>query len=388
MADPPRLPKAGAARWLLYAHNRLAVPALLEVFEACAGRPEVEAWLAFEEEPVEAAAPAAFPARRVPVREAAGRRWDLVLAADNQRGERVPDGPRVRLPHGGSYGLHGYGIVSLGRCDLFVATSEAQRVFLERHRHLTGATAPVVVGGHPRLDRLWRGRRERSEVLDGLGLDPARPTVAIASHWTPLGNLRRFGAALPRTILSVLPEANVVQAGHPNIWQRVRYDIADPRATLLSRALGKLRRELRPFDYDGLFRDLEALASAEARFRLLPPDRTFDALAAADVLVTDWSSVTVEFTLFDRPIVLHRPPGFRAFDAGLEAAYLAASDPFSDLAEVGAALREALSAPGAKRPGRTALRDLCLEYRGTAGKRIVEVLLDFSTSRDRGARRV
>lgn len=363
-------------RWLFFAHNRLAEPALAEVLEACRGREEVEPWFTRGE-----AAGAPLPslaAREISIAEASGGRWDAVLATDNQRDERVPPGYRVRIPHGAAYGLHGYGIVSLPLSDLFVAVSEAHRAFLERHRPLARATTEIAVGGHPRLDRLWRERRGREEVLEGLGLDPGRPTVAITSHWTPDGNLRRLGAALARTVLAALPEANVLQTGHPNLWKRVRYDIGDPRAGLGTRLARRLRRELFPFDYDTLFGELGAIAEQNGRFRLLEPERTFEALAAADVLVSDLSSVTVEFTLFDRPIVLFERPGFHPWDPALAAAYRGASHLFHGLEGVGPALVEGLGAPAARRAGRAALRDLCLAHLGHAGERIVSLVLERS----------
>jgi hypothetical protein len=155
----------------------------------------------------------------------------------------------------------------------------------------------------------------------------------------------------------------------------VKYDIADPRAGLGTRLVRRLRRELFPFDYDALFRGLGALAGESRRFRLLEPDRTFEALSAADVLVSDLSSVTVEFTLFDRPVVLSESPGFRAWDPALATAYRDASHVFQGLEGVGAALGEALGAPEARHAGRAALRELCLSHLGHAGERIVSLVL-------------
>lgn len=360
-------------RWLFHAHNRLAEPALAEVVEACRGRRQLE--VRFTREYGGGEPPPSLGSREVAPGEAAQGRWDAVFAADNRKGERVPSGFRVRIPHGAAYGLHGYGVASLARCDLFVATSEAHREFLERHRRLTNASAEIVVGGHPRLDRLWRIRPSREEAAAGLGLDPGRPTVVVTSHWTPEGNLRRFGAALARGILAAFPEANVLQTGHPNVWERVRYDIADPRANLATRLARRIRRGLRPFDYDGLFRDLARLSAESPRFRLVDPDRSFEAVSAADVLVGDLSSVTVEFTLWDRPIVLSLPPGLRPWEPSLAAAYRAASESFEGPWDVGEALRRALAAPGSRRAGRAALRDLCLSHVGRSGERIVGLVL-------------
>lgn len=361
---------------LFHAHSAAAEPALAEVFEACLGREEIDPWFSREGRMPTDGREAVFADREISPSEAARRRWDVVVTADNRRGEQVPAGFRVRIPHGGVYGLNGYSIVSRSRCDLFVATSTGHREFLERHRDASRTATPIAVGGHPRLDRLWRGRRERADVLRELGLDPARETVAVTSHWTRGSNLRRFGASLPAAILASLPDANVLQTGHENLWQRVRYDIEDPRATLLGRAFRRVQRALLPFDYDALFRDLGALAESHPRFRLLPPERTFDVLAAADVLVSDTSSVTMEFTLFDRPIVLRLPPELRPFDPEVAAAYRAASLPFQELPELGSALVTALATPHDRRSERTALRDLCLEHGGTSGRRIVDLLLN------------
>lgn len=367
----------GRPRWVFYAHNHLSEPALAEVLEAAVARGGVDVAFVADERLPRLSWEEALAEREVPAGEARARRWDLVLATDNQRGESVPGGTRVRLPHGAAYGLNAYNLLSLGRCDAYVATSEGHRDFLERNRARVRSSASVIVGGHPRLDRLLRRRRERDDVLRDLGLDPARPTLGVVSHWTPEGNLRRFGAALPRAVLGAVPGANVLVTGHPNLWARVRYDIGDPGATLLSRAVRRVRREIFPFDYDALFGGLARLADEEPRFRLLAPERTFDLLSAADALVADGSSVTVEFTLFDRPIVLGLPPGLRPLEESVERAYRAAADSFGDLDGLGPAVRSALGSPGGRRAARAALRDLCLAHREESGARIVDALLDW-----------
>jgi 2-methylisocitrate lyase-like PEP mutase family enzyme len=83
----------------------------------------------------------------------------------------------------------------------------------------------------------------------------------------------------------------------------------------------------------------------------------------------------VEFTLYDRPVVLSLPAGFRPWDPAVAAAYRAASHGFEAPADAGAAVREALGAPDARRAGRAALRDLCLSHVGHSGERIVALVL-------------
>lgn len=128
------------------------------------------------------------------------------------------------------------------------------------------AGVPVTFVGHPLVD-MARASRPREAVLAGLGLDAARPTVALLPGSRP-NEVRRIApgiaAALP-LIRRRVPNVQFVVARAPNLD-------------------------------DSLF----------APFAGVPwlVDRTDDVLAASDVVVTASGTATVQTALHERPMVV------------------------------------------------------------------------------------
>jgi lipid-A-disaccharide synthase len=129
------------------------------------------------------------------------------------------------------------------------------------------AGVPVEFVGHPLVD-LARARQPREAFLREHGLDPAAPTVALLPGSRP-NELHRIAgdmaAALP-LIRSRVPNAQFVVAAAPGLP-------------------------------DGLFEPFAGQA-------VLVRDRTDDALAASDVVITASGTATVQTALHERPMVV------------------------------------------------------------------------------------
>lgn len=132
--------------------------------------------------------------------------------------------------------------------------------------------------GLPRSDRVARGEINRDATLRELGL-PDRPTVLYAPTHGSLSSFFSWGQA----VCEAVPEtANLIIKPHPLIAQSVASGSASS-ATWDTVQTHVARRE-------------------HARF--LPRHADIQALmAAADVLVTDFSSAAEEFLAFNRPLV-------------------------------------------------------------------------------------
>jgi CDP-glycerol glycerophosphotransferase (TagB/SpsB family) len=132
--------------------------------------------------------------------------------------------------------------------------------------------------GYPKLDCLVDGTLSRDEVLNELGIDPSSRTVLYAPTWSPYSSLNAMGEELV---------TKLVAAGYSVIV--------------------KLHDRSRDLEY-------KHSGGVDWAERLEPilrsgggwlADRS-DAcpyLAAADVLITDHSSVGFEYLLLDRPII-------------------------------------------------------------------------------------
>jgi len=142
--------------------------------------------------------------------------------------------------------------------------------FRERGLVRDGA-ARCLITGFAKTDRLVEPGFDRADFLRGVGVDPARPTVLFA----PTGNKYNALETVGREVIAAIAasgEWNLLIKPHDHPKRGVDWlgELADMR-----RGVVRLVRELDVTNY----------------------------LRAADLLLTDASSVAVEFTLLDRPIV-------------------------------------------------------------------------------------
>lgn len=131
--------------------------------------------------------------------------------------------------------------------------------------------------GMPKLDALVNGVFDRDAVLRSFGLDPSLRTILFAPTWIRGGCLDTQGLEI-LDVLNQLPH-NVIVKLHDNSFdlRKQRFDFQQ----LIPPRLGPRMRLAEGFDSNPY-------------------------LAAADVLVSDASSIANEFLLLDRPLVFFR----------------------------------------------------------------------------------
>jgi hypothetical protein len=141
----------------------------------------------------------------------------------------------------------------------------------------------LVDVGYPKCDALLQGKYDRVDVLGGLGLDQSLSTVLYAPAWDPGGSLREFGDEVIEQLLSL--DVNVVVKLHP---------VSHTPPTSASYEF-----------YTGGVNWVERFRKFEAnpRFRHVAAFEVDPLLVAADLLVTDFSSVALEFVGLDKPII-------------------------------------------------------------------------------------
>jgi CDP-glycerol glycerophosphotransferase (TagB/SpsB family) len=143
----------------------------------------------------------------------------------------------------------------------------------------------VLRVGMPKTDPLLAAEPEREELVRALELDPDKPTVLYAPtrSGSAGSSIDSWGIeAIDR--LAALP-VNVVVKLH-------------------DRSLKRFRRKL-AVDFE----ELLATREAQGKLRLFRHHDVIPALRAADVLITDLSSVANEFLLRDRPVIYLAVPG-------------------------------------------------------------------------------
>jgi CDP-glycerol glycerophosphotransferase len=161
-----------------------------------------------------------------------------------------------------------------------LATSPFWAEIMQRAMTPFGGVLPV---GLPRNDRLFS---ERGEVLGKLGLPDGRRLVV----WLP--TYRRSVRGLPRT--------DGVATG--NVFEMPDLDPEELNACLASRDAHLLVKPhpMAAFDASGTWSHLRIIDDAWLRDRSLS---LYELLGATDLLISDISSVVIDYLLLDRPVI-------------------------------------------------------------------------------------
>lgn len=185
---------------------------------------------------------------------------------------------KVQVFHGVSFKNYCIKEKALRYDRLFLAGDYHRRRYVESGLFKEGDPRLEIVG-LPKLDRLVNGTLDRAAILESLGLDPALQTILYAPTGDPGNSLFRHGDEIIDALLD-LPY-NVIVKPH---------DHADPDPLCnvdWSQRLREIRRERLATSFDA---DVVPL------------------MWAADLLLTDASSVAFEYTLLDRPIIHFEVP--------------------------------------------------------------------------------
>lgn len=163
--------------------------------------------------------------------------------------------------------------------------------------------------GYSKSDALMQGKYKREDVLKELKLNPDLKTVLYAPSWDEGLSLRTNGNEVIENILSV-ENINVIVKLHP-----ISYSTGEgPNYQF----------------YTGGINWVEELSGFESRenFRHVPVNDIDPVLSASDVMVTDLSSVALEFIILDKPVIYIDCPDF--FEKTLKKTYSNFGDTTAD----------------------------------------------------------
>jgi hypothetical protein len=303
-------------------------------------------------------APLVGPARFLTHSQVEWMRFDLYVNADPWAAARLRRcARRVNFFHGvaGKYDLDRPSGLPMGfeRYDrvAFINRDRMQR-YLDAGV-VTGAQAVVV--GYPKLDRLASGQLSGSAVRDGLALDPLRPTVLYAPTYSPASSLHLAGEAIIRELAGA--GFNVIVKLH-------------------DRSLDADSRYTAGIDWRTRMKALEQ--SVTVRYVEGPDASPY--LAAADVMITDHSSVGFEYLVLDRPLIVFDVPGLvEAARINPEKVALLqhAATVVRDVGALAAAVRAELAEPGRLSNERRRVAGEMFHEPGNATERAVALLREL-----------
>jgi len=295
----------------------------------------------------------------VPSGRARLAKWHMVVSSHLNTFYPARRALRVYMHHGPGFGILGNKTAIAMKNDVFLGLSEAERRWFETLRPgIFERERAFFAVGFPKSDALVRGDYDRAATLASLGLQQ-RPTILITSHWQPAATVRILGDAPLRLLATAFPGNNVIQTGHPWLWEPNRDIPADWQRELTAR-----------------LRDVE---SSHPNARFVQTSDVEPLLAAADLLVADHSSVMTTFSLTDRPIVFFDNPQMEFCIAEFHDLFRRASHTFSQPEEIAPACRAALAGPQARAAGRRAMRETFYANPGHAAEAAAHVLASIGS---------
>ena len=296
-------------------------------------------------------------ARLLHPRRAMLKRFDAYLTAD-LLWPRLPRGARRILMFHGVAGKYANVYDSPDRSmrdwDLLFFINERRLGNFIKSGAIDGDSRAARLVGYPKLDCLVDGRLSRDAILESLGIDPARRTVLYAPTWSPYSSLNAMGETLVEKLCAA-GFAVIVKlhdrSRDPEYLHSGGVDWAGRLQPLLLAGGGRL-----------------AAASDASPY-----------LAAADVLVTDHSSVGFEYLLVNRPLIRIEMPRLIAatkIPPDYVALMAEAATSVRTADEAVRAVEQAFSEPAQKSVDRRAVASQLFYKPGTATARAVRELYE------------
>ena len=257
---------------------------------------------------------------------------------------------KVQIFHGVSFKNCAVNPRSVGFDQLFLPGPYHRQRFIDK-RIVEEGDPKLLMIGLPKVDRLVDGSLDRTQILIDHHLDPTLPTVLFAPTGDPGNSLNRMGQEIIQTLLE-LP-INLIVKPHDHASEDAACQI-------------DWKEKLRTWQHPQLSTDLGS--------DVVP------LLFAADLLVTDASSVAFEYALLDRPIIFMDVPeiinGPRAQKMDLETWGRKGGDLLEDPAGLRKLVPHLLENPEQKSEIRRAIAADLFYKPGTATARAVRQLYE------------
>lgn len=255
----------------------------------------------------------------------------------------------------------------MGQFNVYFATGPAAfRGSWEQYVKLhpsTLRTVKIFEIGSPKTDVLFGNVYDRTQVLKGLGLEPAKQTVLYAPTFQKEASLEQCGVEI----------IDIVRAMDVNLLIRVHH---------VSLALENPSARERGHGGKDWRRILQKLDSENPNVRFVEGDSS-PYFVASDLLIGDVSGASYEFLLQNKPVVFIDTPEFFAEHGTRGISYWGrtSGDIVTNLVDLANVVRLNLDDPARKETERLALIDDLVYNPGHAVEVAVDTLIGIITGR-------
>ena len=156
--------------------------------------------------------------------------------------------------------------------------------------------------GYCKSDKLFRGEYNKKQILIELGLNPNNPTILYSPSWDDGLSLRMFGQSIIEKMLNI-ENINLIVKLHPVSYTSYEH----PNYDFYTGGIDWIEK-LSKFESNGNYKHVKSINNINPL------------LEASDVMVTDLSSVALEFIIIDKPVIYFECKSF--FDNTIKKVYL------------------------------------------------------------------
>lgn len=220
---------------------------------------------------------------------------DFVISA-NPIQEHEFNGQRAAIHHGSMFGNNAWSLNIANHSDIYFGLSAHEYEYIQTYLKETFTPERFVASGNPANDPLLQYARadaaSKDVIRQELGLRKKR-TLMLSSHWTSLGNFRRFGTALIDALTWNFPDDEIICTCHPllRLNPKNEFHIDKVIATPY-------------FESDWLIACLQSKAAHNPNIKLNFDEANLGKLlSVTDVFIGDNSSLLAEASFFDMPLL-------------------------------------------------------------------------------------
>lgn len=292
-------------------------------------------------------------------------KWDFIISSNPLEKEQF-HGRRMVTHHGSMFGNNAWSLKSAFHSDFYFGLSPHELAYLKHHLKENFDSNKFLPTGNPANDHLQaldkRNVSLMSEKKALLGLND-RKTILLSSHWTSLGNFRKFGPGLLDAIIWNYPDHQIICTCHPTLMK-------NPKAEFI---IDK-RRETPYFNSEWIFNSLEKMKYRNPNVHLLfENSEPKNLLYVSDIFIGDNSSFLAEASFFSMPLIANTDGAF--FDKVVQ--NLVSSDvaKFSSIEELLENLHFVIHSNKAKYGDK--IKDLFIYNVGRSAQSIYEKIINY-----------
>ena len=273
-------------------------------------------------------------------------------------------GRRVSIPHGAMFGNSAYSLLRSLHCDIYFGISSSELPYIRHHLKEKFDEEKFYASGCPHNDHLINlvtaKKEHKSKARTLLGLEGGKKTILLSSHWSSIGNLRRFGTGLLDALIWNFPNHQIVCTCHPKL-------LTSPKGEFL------INRNVQTphFEASWLIKSLKSREGKQVKV-ILNEKNSSELLFLSDIFIGDNSSMLVEASIFQMPLI--KSAGRRYFDKSIENIISSDTYLFSNIEELVGAVKDLENSDYAKVKNGREIRGLFGYNIGSAAKTIFDTL--------------